>query len=207
MAVCPRACRESASNRAASGLSSTTRIRSPGTAEETGAGAATDPVPDSRAGRAANGSRMLNRAPRFLPSLCASTLPPCARIRLFTMARPRPSPPSERSISWRSCANRSKMRGSMSGAIPRPVSMTLNTAWEPSRRAGHLDLATGVGILRRIRQQIGHRPGPDARYPRPPRALVGTSTVSTCQRLSIAGLVISIAFATISARSIRSRLS
>ena len=165
MAVCPRACRESASNRAASGLSSTTRTRSPGTAEETGAGTATEPVPNSRAGRAANGSRMLNRAPRFLPSLCASTLPPCARIKLFTIANPKPSPPSERSISWRSCANRSKMRGSMSGAIPRPVSITLNTAWDLLGPPGHLDLATGVRILRRICQEIGHDLGQTRRIP------------------------------------------
>ena len=51
------------------------------------------------------------------------------------------------------------MRGSMSGAMPRPLSATLSTAWRVLRRTGHRDLTARVGVLRRIRQEVGRHLG------------------------------------------------
>ena len=58
--------------------------------------------PGSRCGAGApldSGRRMVNSAPRPFPSLFATTDPPCASTRLRTIARPRPNPPADRSIS------------------------------------------------------------------------------------------------------------
>ena len=46
-----------------------------------------------------------------------------------------PSPPWAFVEAWSTCTNNSKMRGSMSGAIPMPLSRTRSTAMSPSRSA------------------------------------------------------------------------
>ena len=69
------------------------------------------------------------------PSLEAATLPPCSSTRRRTRVRPIPSPPWLRSSDRSAWVNRSKTRGSSSGAIPMPVSRTRTTASSPSRPA------------------------------------------------------------------------
>ena len=69
----------------------------------------------------------MNSLPVPGPSLRAETDPPCSSTRLRTIVRPMPRPPCERSSACRSCTNRSKMCGSISGAMPIPVSRTDST--------------------------------------------------------------------------------
>jgi len=68
--------------------------------------------------RAASGSRTANSLPRLRPSLCAVTDPPCSSTRLLTSVRPMPRPPCARSRDDSACTNISKIRSSISGAMP-----------------------------------------------------------------------------------------
>ena len=183
MSSCPRTTSESASICAASALSSTTRIRSPAVAGRRACRRGVRRGSSGSPASAASGRRIANVAPRPLPSLCASTVPPCASTRLFTMARPSPSPPSERSISWRSCANRSKMRGSISGAIPPPLSDTVTRARDGlavGRRRDHA--ACGRCTSPRWSSRLATTWQARARRRRPPDP-AGRRTVSACRRL------------------------
>src|SRR5262249_31503241 len=77
----------------------------------------------------------MNSLPKPAPSLLASMLPECIRTSFSTSVRPIPSPPSLRSSDRSPCVNRSKIRGSRSGVMPRPVSRTRSTAQSLSRTA------------------------------------------------------------------------
>ena len=78
---------------------------------------------------------MANSEPAPRPPLVADTLPPCSSTRLRTIARPRPRPPRDRSSVCGCCTKRSKIRGSMSGSMPLPVSATRSTTSPPSAAA------------------------------------------------------------------------
>ena len=80
-----------------------------------------------------SGRRTTNSLPCSSPALLGLTVPPCISTRFFTSVRPMPSPPCERVAAWSTCTNRSKILGSMSGAMPMPVSRTRSTASRPSR--------------------------------------------------------------------------
>ena len=74
---------------------------------------------------------MVNSLPAPGPGLPARTLPPCISTRCLTSVRPMPSPPCDRSSVRSTCVNISKIRGSISGGMPTPLSRTLTdtSAW------------------------------------------------------------------------------
>ena len=152
----------SASISAPSSLSSTTRMRVAPHARRgrglAGLPAATRTAAASR--RAASGSRTMNSLPFPGPSLRADTEPPWRSTRLRTIVRPMPSPPCDRSSACRSCTNRSKMRGSTSGAMPMPVSRTDSTTSTVHLARTHDDdRPPGRRVLGRVGEQIRDRPG------------------------------------------------
>src|SRR5262249_7157760 len=62
-------------------------------------------APGTSAPPACCGSRTVKVAPRSLPSLWASTVPPCSSTNPLAIARPSPSPPVLRSRPWSACVN------------------------------------------------------------------------------------------------------
>ncbi len=202
--TCPKARSESASICAASALSSTTRIRSPG-----------------RRGRWACRRRVLASA-WFAASRHAGDRSnvPRAPSRRCTRRRSRRAP-ARGSSRWPGRGPARPRNGRFPDALVRTsrrcaaasperfrarVSVTVSSACEPTRRQptpiwppGSVYFAAFVNRLAMIWPR--RAASPVTTRPR------GTSTVSKCLRPSIAGLVISIALATISARSSRSRLS
>ena len=100
----------------------------------------------ARARSTAAGTRTANSLPRPGPSLCADTEPPWRSTRFRTIVNPMPSPPCDRSMAWRSWTNRSKMRGSISGAMPMPVSRTRSTTSSSTRSAADRDAARRAGV-------------------------------------------------------------
>src|SRR5215471_9949030 len=129
---CPRFRRRLASPSRRSSLSSTTRIRrlSPGSGSGTpavGAGASTAPAPEC-----SRGSRTTNVLPFPGPGLKARTVPPCISTKRRTSVSPIPRPPWERSSVLSAWAKRSKIRGSICGSIPTPVSATRISPEAPS---------------------------------------------------------------------------
>src|SRR5205814_3449836 len=63
--------------------------------------------------------RSVNVEPLFRPALCAVIVPLCASTSALLMARPSPSPPS---CVRPPCSKASKIFGSSSDSIPKPVS-------------------------------------------------------------------------------------
>ena len=100
----------------------------------------TAPLPDDRRRldsrrctvRAGGESGRRIRSP--CPGLRSSrdTRPPCISVSSRTSVRPIPSPPWDRSIEESTWANISKTLGSISGAMPMPVSLTRKTTSPPS---------------------------------------------------------------------------
>src|SRR3569832_403558 len=78
------------------------------------------------------GRRTVKVLPWPTPSLCAVIAPPCSVTRPFDSASPMPSPPAARSMACCTCENISKIRGSASGGMPMPVSLTRATMTSPS---------------------------------------------------------------------------
>ena len=108
----------------------------------------------SAARSATAGRRTTNSLPFPGPSLRADTEPPCSSTRLRTIVRPRPSPPCDRSSACRSCTNRSKMCGSISGgdADAGVLHRHLHVAVHLLRP--HRDIAARRRVLRGVRQQV-----------------------------------------------------
>ena len=79
------------------------------------------------------GKDTVNVAPRPSPGLAASTVPPCLPTSSRTIAKPSPRPPCNRVVELSACRNRSKITGSMSSAIPTPLSMNRITACDRAR--------------------------------------------------------------------------
>ena len=67
-----------------------------------------------------------------------------------------PNPPCERSRDRSACVNRSKTRGSISGAMPTPVSRTRSTASSPSCWTSQPDVTALVGVLGGVGEQVHH---------------------------------------------------
>jgi hypothetical protein len=65
-----------------------------------------------------------------------------------------PRPPCERSIVCSTWTNGSKMRGSISGAIPMPSSATRDDQVLPLGPGGQLDAAPRLGVLGGVGQQV-----------------------------------------------------
>src|SRR5438876_306006 len=80
-----------------------------------------------------SGSLTTKVAPFPSPGLCASTLPPCSSTRCLTSANPRPRPLCALVLELSACVKRSKMKGSTSGAMPGPVSLTTISTCELTR--------------------------------------------------------------------------
>ena len=113
--------------RAASTLSSTTRMREPA-----GGAAGLDPAAGSALGAGASrpaGIRMVNSLPSPGPSLRTEAVPPCSSASPRTSVSPRPWPPSD----WPPDAAKSKARGSIAGGMPLPLSRTRKTTASCSR--------------------------------------------------------------------------
>ena len=81
------------------------------------------------------GLRTMNSAPRFRPSLRASSAPPCLETRLRTTASPIPNPPYWRRQLASTWVYGSKMLDSIWLGIPMPVSLTVRIRSRPSLRA------------------------------------------------------------------------
>ena len=200
--LCPCIWSSIASESAPSSLSSAMRMRR----LRAGAGAGTTGATIAAAS-SSTGSRSTNSLPRPMPSLCAATEPPCISTRRRTSERPMPSPPTERSSEVSIWMNLSKMRGSCSLAMPRPQSRTRTTASLPRRSTPSRMRPPGCMNLhallrrfamtwqRRVRSAMSHTgcSGND-RSRRWPMRLSSASTLS-------------IAFATMTASSTRSRWS
>ena len=92
--------------------------------------------------------------------LSAATVPPCRAARSLTSARPMPLPSCVRDFVPRTRWKRSKSWGSSSGAMPTPVSLTLNSAMSPVRRSDTVMAPSKVNFkafesrLRRMRSHI-----------------------------------------------------
>ena len=146
---------------------------------------------------AAGGRR--TRCPRPARRCEAATLP---AVQLHQACGPgsgrcraRPALRSSERSAW---VNRSKTRGSSSGAMPMPVSRTRTTASSPSRSAVERDPAARLGVLGGVVQQVGEdllQPGGSASSG---TGSSGSETVSSWPRASISGRAVSTARATTS---------
>ena len=148
-----------------------------------------------RAARVVAGRRISNSLPLPGPSLRAVAVPPWSWTRLFTSASPRPRPPSFRSVLRWPCTKMSKMRGSRSGAIPTPLSLTVTTTSPPSAVARTATSPPGsvyrAAFVSRLATTCASRTtSPSTRSPP-----AGTSIVRRCRRCSSRSLAISTAFA------------
>ena len=73
---------------------------------------------------------------RPAPSLAASSRPPCCSTIDRLIVRPRPSPSDRRTSGPLPCSNSPKIRGSTSGAMPMPVSLTVMITGGPASSDG-----------------------------------------------------------------------
>ena len=143
-------------------------------------------------------------APLPSPSLRASTVPSCISTRFFTRVRPMPSPPCAFVEAWSTCTNNSKMWGSMSGAMPMPLSRTRSTASSPSRSAvSQMRPFASVylaALVRRLPTTWASRTGSASRS----RDSFGSRTLKSWPCASTSGCTVSTARATTVASSMRS---
>ena len=87
-----------------------------------------------------------------------------------TMARPSPVLPAFRDREVSARANRSKMCGRSSGAIPGPLSATSTTASPAPERRRDLDPGAGRGVGARVGEQVGQHLVQPRRGRRGPRS-------------------------------------
>ena len=126
-------------------------------------------------------------APARAPRSARRSTPPCISTSRRTSVRPIPRPPCERSIVCSTWVNTSKILGSISGAMPTPLSPTSTTTSPPSRRAeSRIRPPSGVylaALVRRLTSTCSSRDGSASTGSGPGP----TSTSSACRRASICG--------------------
>ena len=84
-------------------------------------------------GQVAAKARRSRRSP--MPSLTARTDPPCSSASLATIDSPRPRPLWRRVVDESACRKRSKTNGRNAGSMPSPLSLTLTSTLDPTRRS------------------------------------------------------------------------
>ena len=109
----------------------------------------------SRLVAAQGGRRTTNSLPRPGPSLWAvDRRRRASRPGCLTSVRPMPRPPCERSRRRSACVNRSKIRGSISAAMPMPVSRTRTHGLVALPLGRQPDAAARLGVLGGVVQQV-----------------------------------------------------
>ena len=101
-----------------------------------------------------SGSRTRNVAPLSRPSLWASIVPPCISTSALLIANPRPRPPNCRVIERSACSKALKIRGSASGSMPMPLSLTSTSDVPRFRPAADAHAAAVRRELDGVLQQV-----------------------------------------------------
>ena len=96
----------------------------------------------------------MNSLPRPGPSLRAETLPSWSSTSFRTIVRPTPRPPSDRASVRSPWANRSKIWGSTSGAMPSAIVGDPEDDPVPVLLGGEPDAAPGRGVPGGVGQEV-----------------------------------------------------